>query len=296
VRDAVEQYCKWFDYVVHWRGKVTAAVAGLWEAPGVIGHASAIVGPKDMSRGLVRFVEVPGKPTQPFTTRGWAALEIRTRDVDELSKHLEESPFKRIGGPADLKFTAKPHVLRAVQFLGPGEVPLYCTQSLADPNGPYPGGQLGPHNVGALFIIVLACWPYPATRDFYVRTLAMTQGAESPRPLRFANQYLGWPEDRNGILSTARCGSTSLLELDGYPEEISLRPIPKRGLPSGVSICTLSAPDIKSVAEVLTGAAVPFRRLDSRVAEPPYSNGAALVCRGASGEVVEVVEERASLG
>src|SRR5262249_62192373 len=133
VDDAVRQYCKWFEYVVHWRGKVTKAQAALWEAPGMAGRPAAVVGPEGMEEGLIRFVEVLDKPTPTFTTRGWVTLELRTRNVDALAGHLEGSPFERIGGPADLKFSAQPPRLRAVQFLGLGGEALYCTQSLADP-------------------------------------------------------------------------------------------------------------------------------------------------------------------
>ena len=291
VEDAVNQYCKWFDYVVHWRGKVTAAQATLWEAPGVAGHPAALVGPKDMQQGLIRFVEVSVKPTPAFTTRGWTALELRTRNVDELAQRLEGSPFKRIGGPADLTF-AKPPRLRAMQALGLGGEALYCTQSLLDPNGPYPGGQLGPNNVGTLFIVVLACWPYPATRDFYIQTLGMKLGFEAEFALRFANRYLGWPADRKGVLATARSGPSSLIELDGYPEEVLPRPTPGGSLPSGVSICTLEVPDIEKVARALQAASIPFRRLSSRLSEPLYRKRPALALRGRSGEIVELVENK----
>ncbi|HXN21743.1 MAG TPA: VOC family protein [Candidatus Dormibacteraeota bacterium] len=290
VNECINEYRKAFNYVVHWRGKVMVSQAAMWGAPGVAGHPSAVVGPKDMQRGLIRFVEVSTRPTKAFTTRGWTALEIRTRNVDELARHLEGSSFRRIGGPADLKFTTQSHVLRAVQALGPSGEALYCTQSLVDPEGAYPGGQLGPNNVGTLFIMVLACWPYLETRDFYVQTLGMKLGVEHPRPLRFANQFIGWPDDRNGILATARSGPTSLIELDGYPEAVPSRPIPGGNLPAGASMCTLEVPNLGAVAAALKTAEIPFSQMESRLSQPPYRGSAALACSGRSGEIVEFVQ------
>lgn len=290
INESIHEYEKWFNYVVHWRGKVMASQAAMWRAPGVAGHPSAVVGPKEMQQGLIRFVEVAPGPIKPFTTRGWTALEIRTRDVDELARHLEGSSFRRIGGPANLKFTAQPNILRAMQALGSSGEALYCTQSLVDPEGAYPGGQLGPNNVGTLFIMVLACWPYPETRDFYVQTLGMQRGVEHSRPLRFANQFLGWPDDRNGLLATARSGPTSLIELDGYPEAVPSRPIPGGNLPTGVSICTLEVPNLDAVAAALKTAEIPFSQMESRLSQPPYRGSAALACSGRSGEIVEFVQ------
>lgn len=211
--------------------------------------------------------------------------------MEELAKRLERSPFKRIGGPADLKFTNPPK-LRAMQVLGLGGEALYCTQSLVDPNGPYPGGQLGPNNVGTLFIVVLACWPYSATRDFYIHTLGMKLGFEAEFPLRFANQYLGWPTDRKGVLAAARSGPSSLIELDGYPEEVLSRPTPSGSLPPGVSICTLDVPDMEKFVAALQAASITFRRLSSQLSEPPYRKRPVLALRGRSGEIVELVENK----
>src|SRR5262249_21346225 len=143
-----------------------------------------------------------------------------------------------------------------------------------------------------IFIMVLACWPYPATRDLYTQILGMPLGFQAEVPLRFANRYLGWPVDRKGILATARFGPTSLLELDGYPEEVPSRPTSHGNLPTGVSICTLDVPNIENVATALRAASIPFRLLDSRPSEPPYRKGRALACRGRSGEIMEFVENK----
>ena len=121
VADLVEAYCDWFAYVEHRRGSVPAALADFWDAPAPAGHSAALVGPHDMNRGLIRFVEIGSefKRIPPFTTLGWTALEIRARNVDKLVSQLEGGPFVSPTGPHDLKFGDSLATLRAVQFRGP---------------------------------------------------------------------------------------------------------------------------------------------------------------------------------
>jgi catechol 2,3-dioxygenase-like lactoylglutathione lyase family enzyme len=286
---AVEIYCKWLGYVVHWRGKVEPALAAFWQAPKVAGNRIAVIGPQDCELGLIRFVEIKtqGKPLRPYSTAGWNVMEIRARNVDELTIQFKGSPFVHIGGPADLSSVNRPPTLRATQFLGiAGEI-LYFTQSLSDPRtAPWDI----PKSVGPLFITVLTAKPYIPTRDFYSGVLGLRLGLEASRAIKVINETIGQPLDRKLTLSALWSGKDTAIEIDDFSDLAAERPVMAGSLPPGVAMCTLTVPDADRVATALTSAGVAFRRFDGGKTIPPYGKLRALICRGRSGELLELVE------
>jgi catechol 2,3-dioxygenase-like lactoylglutathione lyase family enzyme len=289
---AVSIYCKWLGYVVHWRGRVDAAQADFWQAHKTAGNRVAVIGPENRDLGLIRFVEIKslGKPIPAYSTAGWNVMEIRARNVDELTLQFKDSPFVHIGGPADLSSVNRPATLRATQFLGlAGEV-LYFTQSLAEPRvAPWDI----PRSVGPLFITVLTAKPYVATRDFYAGVLGLRLGLEVSRPIKVINDTLHLPRDRKLTLSALWAGNDTAIEIDDFSDIAEERPVVTGSLPPGVAICTLAMPDGDKVAQALTSAGVTFRRLQPKNAGPPYTKAQALICRGRSGELLELVERAA---
>src|SRR5262245_12516527 len=286
---AVNTYCKWLGYVVHSRGNVEPALAAFWQAPKVTGNRFAVIGPQDCDLGLIRFVEIKtqGKPIAPYSTAGWNVMESRARNVDELTVQFKGSPFVHIGGPADLTSVNRPATLRATQFLGlAGEI-LYFTQGLAEPRtAPWniPG------SVGPLFITVLTAKPYVASRDFYSGVLGLRLGLEASRVIKVINDTLGLPHDRKLTLSALWAGKDTAIEIDDFSDIAAERPVPPGSLPPGVAICSLAVPDAARVVRALTSAGVAFRRLEAKAAIPPYGKAETLICRGRSGELLELVE------
>jgi len=287
---AVNIYCKWLGYDVHWRGRVDSAQADFWQAPKVAGNRVAVIGPEDRNLGSIRFVEIKslGKPIPAYSTAGWNVMEIRARNVDELTLQFNESPFVHIGGPANLGAVSRPATLRATQFLGlAGEV-LYFTQSLAQPRtAPWDI----PRSIGPLFITVLTAKPYVASRDFYAGVLGLRLGLEVSRAIKVINDTVGLPSDRKLTLCALWAGKDTAIEIDDFSDIAAERPVEKGSLPPGVAICTLAMPDGDKVARALTSAGVPFRRLQQKKADPPYGRAQALICRGRSGELLELVEK-----
>jgi hypothetical protein len=289
VEQAAITYCHLLGWKLQWQGKITRAQAEAWDAPKLTHRHTAVVGPSNQSLGVIRFVEVPKaeKEVVPFTTLGWTAMELRTRDVDELARQLEGGPFTHLSGPLDLKFGDRPPTLRAMQMAGlAGEV-LYFTQSLTlrNPND-FPGNA----PVGPLFVIILASRPFEQTLGFYGQTLAMKVSTVINYPLRNANQALHLPLDRKLNLTTARAGSEGSIEIDSFPEEAVKRPVLEGSLPPGVAMCTLSTPKLEEIAQTLRSAAIPFRRMDQSPADPLYGGKAAVVARGRCDEIIEFVE------
>jgi len=58
--------------------------------------------------------------------RSLSAAELIVDDVDALAAELASSPFRIIGGPADLSFSDQ---IRAMQVVGPAREVLYLTQA-----------------------------------------------------------------------------------------------------------------------------------------------------------------------
>ena len=292
VDDAVEAYCKWFNYVVRWRGKVTKEQAALWGASKVAGHPVAVIGLPDTEVGLIRFVGSAVKPAPAFTTIGWTSLEIRVRDVDKLIARLEGSPFKRIGGPGNARLGTGPEFRRSMQTSGlAGEV-IYFTANATSPDAPSPGGLLGVENTGNVFILVLASRHYQETRQFYAQVLGSQSGPGRAFALSIANLPLGLPRDNPINLVAARVGVDSLIEIDDFPKEAAPRVFPPGELSPGVSMETLAIADLDKVTSALQKANVEFRRLDAGLPGPPYRGGRALVCLGPSGEMHEFIERK----
>lgn len=287
VAEMVDAYCEWFSYVEHWSGSITAELADFWGASEIEGRKAAVVGPRDMSRGLLRFVEIGSefKRIPSYTTLGWTALEIRVKNVDEVVKQLENSPFYSPTGPHDLKFSAAPPTLRAVTFIGPTGELLYLTEDLKYDRSV----QIGAENVGPLFIQTLAANPYEATRDFYQRTLAMRMSVEVDVSIENVTAALGVANDRKYKLSAVRAPAHCSIEIDEYPKVAIARPRAPGILPPGACMCSFVTEDIEKIARALDDADISFRRLESNPM-PPYANGRSIFCRGASGELVEFVE------
>ncbi len=287
VAEMVKTYQRGLGYVEHWRGRISRETAWFWGAPAMAGRAAAVVGPSELSQGLVRFVELGGDyhSFPAHSTLGWAAVEIRVRNVDSMVGQLEGSGIVHTGGPADLKFGSGPATLRAAQFHGPSGEPLYFTEDLQFDRAKL----IGDKNVGGVFLQTLVAVPYEETRDFYLKTLAMQLRVEArfPRP-QLARSMV---TDAASMyrMASVRAPQYCSIQIDEYPQVMPARPVEPGCLPPGVCMCTFFVPALEVVATALEQAGVPYSRSES-AAVPPGLGGRALACRGFSGEFVEFVE------
>jgi hypothetical protein len=290
VADTVGAYREGFGYVEHWRGRVPAEMAGFWGVPAMADRVVAVVGPSELSNGLIRLVEL-GEEFQhipPHTTLGWGVLEIRVRAVDDVAEQLAGLPFVHTGGPNDLKFGSGPATLRAAQFQGPSGEPLYFTEDLQIDRSTL----IGRNNVGGIFLQTLVAAPYLQTRDFYLKTLAMQLRAQVEFPRANVADASGVEKNRLYKMASLRAPQYCAIQIDEYPVETMKRPSAPGSFPPGVCMCTLMARDLDLVASALRGVNLPFTQTESN-SIPPWVGGRALVCRGYSGEIVEFVEHRA---
>jgi hypothetical protein len=285
--EMVGAYQHGLGYVEHWRGLISDETARFWGAPAMAGRAAAVVGPAELKSGLVRFVELGDefRSIPSHTTLGWAALEIRARNVDAMADQMAGSPIVHSGGPADLKFGSGPATLRAVQFKGPVGEPLFFTQDLQFDRS----RLIGSNNVGGIFLQTLVAAPYVQTRDFYLKTLAMQLRAEASVPRTSVAEALGADKSRLYKMASVRAPQYCAIQIDEFPEVTPARPSTPGYLPPGVCMCTLFVRDTELVAGALRAANLPFTQIGSNPI-PPGLGRRALACRGFSGEIVEFVE------
>src|SRR5690606_6935711 len=94
---------RWLGYGVVERGRVDGDLAALWDAPAAAGRRFALLVAESGDPSYIRFIECGGRPDPvPPMTCGWNATELLVTDVDALARRLAGSPFRRLGGPADL--------------------------------------------------------------------------------------------------------------------------------------------------------------------------------------------------
>jgi len=287
VAEVVDAYRRGLGYTEHWHGQITAGMADFWGVPAMAGRAASVTGPAGLDNGLIRLVELGDdfQPIPSYPTLGWTALEIRVRNVDDMPAQLSGLPFVHTGGPRDLQFGSGPPTLRPAQFLGPAGEPLYFTEDLQVDRGKLIGGN----NVGGIFLQTLTAVPYPETRDFYLKTLAMQLRAQVGFPRPNVAAIPGADATRMYKMASVRAPWYCAIQVDEYPDATQKRPAVPGCFPPGICMCTLQVPDLDAVAEALRGIELPFTRTDAN-AMPPWAGGRAIACRGYSGEIVEFIE------
>lgn len=277
---AVEDaYARYFGYRVVERGAVDDDTAVGWGAPAVAGRPMLVMMPESGDPTVLRFVEqaLPAD-YKPGVTFGWNATEIVVQDTDALERHLQGSPFR-------IDFPPKPldglPDIRAMQGTGPAGEILYLTWI----QRPIPGHDLPVARsfVDQCFIAVVGGPDMEAMRDFY-RTVFGNQAGPVVHPrIGVLNAAYGLPDDTTYPLATVPLGGASLIELDEYPPQATVRARPEGGLPPGMAIVTFECPDVAALNGHFIAPPVPSRL-------PPYKDHPTATLIGAAGELIEVVQ------
>ena len=270
-----ECYGKWLDYRVIERGVVPDAVAGAWGAPRAAGAAYLTLGPASGEPTYLRFVQDEhSRGWRALTTHGWNVAEFVVQDVDALASSFEDSPFRIIGPPTSLQ---RFPMIRAMQVLGPAGECLYFTQV-----GPGSGLDLARAEsfVGRVFIVVAGGPDLGAMFDAYGRfdNAVDPPVATRVRVISLLNDLPDSTEHAHGLV---KLGGGMLIELDQYPECTRPRVVMRDSLPPGMAIVsfTVSGPDDAD------------RPAPSVPALFPGAPARATTMRGATGELIELVED-----
>jgi catechol 2,3-dioxygenase-like lactoylglutathione lyase family enzyme len=283
VRDleaVVASYEEHLRYRVAARGSVDADFATLWAAPLQLDRRWVLLGPASGAEVYLRVVEAGPElePPAPLRTFGWAAMELTIEDADQLHRELLESPFTILGPPQELDFSDRIYPMQAAGV--EGEV-FYLNQvrgSLPDYDLP-----VARSFVDELFIAVLAAPDIEASLAFYSEQLGFERGNTYEIPYSLINNAFGLEPTRTHKLAMSCVGRHVNIEIDEYPAEAEARKASQGTLPAGMALVSLFVDSLEAVRAPFLGGVV-------RLPEPPYLGRRAAVCRGAAGELVELIE------
>jgi hypothetical protein len=281
----VEAWTRWFGFMASDRGTVGRDLAGGWDTPAVAGRRFALLQPASGEACWLRFVEtdVSGGHGPPLTC-GWIATELLATDPDALARELRGSPFRVLGGPADL--FPRPKAPRAMQLVGPAGELIYCTRIL--PGGSRYGLKGARSAVDRPFIVTVGGRSTTSMLEFYGETL----GQRVLDTMPFTNSILaagcGVPWQTVIPTSVVRIpGRRFLVETDELPARVGPRPRPAGGLPAGMSM-------VSFIVDSLDDFPAALRAEPRRIAQAPYAGRRVGVSVGAAGEWLELIEGEAA--
>ena len=277
--DAVERwYTTWLGHRVVEKSTVSAEMANSWGTPAAAGRPFVLLQPATGEDVLIRAVEVePIDGYKAMTTWGWNSFEIIVNDPDDLHERMKTSPFRHIGGPANLGGGTSS--IRAVQYVGPAEEVLYFNSETGDRSEsalPDPGEDVGRTN-----IVILASGSVDDTMAFYSAAFSMPKGFSFPTPVDIIAKAQGLPDDHSftmGIGWLRERGNA--IEFDGYPEGTGPRPRANGHLPQGNAMVTFNVDSLDAVN--VNFVSVPITE---------YGGKRSAVFTGPAGEMVELIED-----
>jgi len=259
-------------------GRLDPALVNLWSAPGLAGARYAVLVSQSGVPWLRVIEDLSIQSAVPFEQQGWMSLEVVVQDVDRLATELKGSPFEACRPPADLDLSED---IRAMQVIGPAGEVLYLTQvKRAVPPFELPMARC---RVDHLFIPVLCC----ADRD---AALAYYQQFPNCGSFRFdttitsVNTAFGYDLDRKHAVAAVQLAGKTMIEIDQIDAAVP-RPRDSGRLPPGIAI-------IGFEVDSLSMSGVDFLSPPITPQAQPYLGRRAACCRGAGGELVELIERR----
>jgi catechol 2,3-dioxygenase-like lactoylglutathione lyase family enzyme len=268
----------WLGFRTVERGQLTAELCAAWDTPAATGQSYCLMEPASGDPVFIRFIETGERP--PPGSFGWCAAEFLVQDPDALAERLANSPFRRLGGPADL--FPQPKAPRAMQMIGPSGEVVYFTRIL--PGGSRFGLKGAKSEVDRIFIVPVGGPSITTLQGFYCDVLGLKQ----TEPMAFINPIMAhvcgvMP---NTVFPTAIVpipGRRFLIELDQLPASTSPRQRRPRHLPAGMSMVTFLTANLDTIDPA-------FRAPPIQLASAPYDGRRTTVITGPAGEWLELVE------
>jgi hypothetical protein len=268
-------YTHYLGHRVVGRGLLGIDLAELWGCAGLAGNRYLLLSPAAGDECIFRFIETHHDADfLPFSTHGWNAAEIMVRNVDAMAERLAGSPFKIIGAPADLSFTDN---IRAMQILGPGHELLYLTEfkrQIPEFNTP-----IARCDVDLVFIVILGGPSMDNLQNFYAKQYGVSRTPVVESRVKGMSAAFGNSPEHKYPISALPLAGKSLIEVDEMPVQARARPVAEGLLPAGIAMVSFAGSGLDKDAAI---------RIDRD--EPPYSRSAAVTCcKGAAGEVIEIL-------
>ncbi len=273
---AVAAYCDYLYTSVLEDSEVSETQAVLWGKPALAGSRIVTL---QSATGYpwVRIVSNPEViPARPFLELGWLALEVLVSDVDMLAERLANSPFEIFRPPADLDVS---NDIRAMQVIGPAGEVLYLTQVNAAVE-PF-DIPMARSEVDRLFIPVSSCLRRDEGLAVYNKLGASKSWSFDTR-ITSVNKAHGLDLSLKHPVATVQLAGQSMVEIDQLGVAKS-RPPTAGMLPAGIAMVSFVFDNIDNIGLKPVS---PPQRLDGKL----YGGQRVAVCRGAGGELIELIE------
>jgi catechol 2,3-dioxygenase-like lactoylglutathione lyase family enzyme len=264
------------------QGVVPPELAALWGAPASTGKRTALLGSSSASPGYLRLVEgTPVSGYRPLRTYGWASFEITCQDVFALHDRIAGNGFDVVGPP---KLVPGFDTFIPFQVSGRAGEVLYLNEVLK-PHAGSVGLPTAAAPVDFTFIVILAAKDRAAAVAWHVDALGFEEAETYVIPYSVINQSFGLPDDFQTAMTMTKVGELAGTEVDQYPDGTTERPAAPGELPPGNAMVSFIVRDLDAVR-------APFVAPPAATSGPMYDGRRVACVRGASGEWIELIEER----
>jgi len=275
---AADAYVRWLGYRLVEGRALGRDVARAWGRPGLANRESLLLEPASGADTFLRFVAGPAYDGYtPLSCYGWNAAERIVEDVDSLARRLEHSPFRIIGGPANLSFSDQ---IRAMQVVGPVQEVLYLTQinrRLADFDTPEPASF-----VDRVFIAILGGADLGAIQDYYHTRFGVARAPIIHSVVSVLSTHYDLPPERTYPIAALQVRGQCYIEADEMPDGAVARPCVPGELPPGIAVVSFEADRLPGVAASVLGPS-------SACAGLAYGGRCVAACVGTAGELIELI-------
>jgi hypothetical protein len=275
----VAAYCDFLHTTVLEDTLVCSVQAQLWGKPKLEGSRLVTLQSESGYPWLRVLSNPDAVPARPFLELGWLALEVLVSDVDHLAQRLAQSPFEIYRPPADLDVSDD---IRAMQVIGPAGEVLYLTQV---------NGAVEPFDlpiarsyVDRLFIPVTSCLRRDEGLAVYNKLGAKRSWSFDTR-ISSVNKAHGLDASLKHPVATVQLANQCMVEIDQLGVAKSKPPSAGR-LPAGIAMVSFVLDNIDNIGLKPVS---PPQRLEGKL----YGGQRVAVCRGAAGELIELIEAAA---
>lgn len=274
---AVAAYCDFLDASVLEDIELCSELARLWGKPRLAGSRLVTL-QSPSGTPWVRFIGCPDiLPAKPFHELGWMALEVLVQDVSSLAENLESSPFEILRRPPDPGGRAE---VRAMQVIGPAGEVLYLTEI----ERPVPPFDIAParSTVDRLFTPVCASLRRDESLAVYSK-LGARQSWSFETPIGSVNRAHGLDPSLRHPVATVQLSGQSMVEINQLGVA-KARPPTGGMLPGGIVIVSFVVDNLDNIG--LRPISPPLRPRGDY-----YAGRRVAACRGAAGELLELLEQ-----
>jgi len=259
-------------------GHLPEDLATAWNAPLAADQRTALLQPRSGAASFIRLVEAPLHPDfVPTRTFGWAAFELSVQDVYDLAERVKNSGFETVGPPKPIE--GLPYFV-PMQVLGRGREMLYFNEvAMSTPSSDLPKASSA---VDHTFIVILATPDRMGSLAHLKERLKLDEGGSYTLNYTMINRAFGLADGTQSTITMVQHGRLPIVEVDGYPEAATSRPMHQGMLPPGNAIVTLAVESLDLDLDYITP---PVRREG-----PLYAGRRTATAIGSAGELIELIE------